>query len=136
MKPYPFTSNRFDADRYLDEQMHREAIARARSIEKDGWEARSTVLDPKQMAEIYRRYSDDTLRAEDICRGMKPPVIQHRGWAIRLNERCERWMDTIPWRRLDVLASQVCTITLTGFVIWLLLDVFDAWLQGRFNFGN
>jgi hypothetical protein len=66
------------------------------------------------------------------------PMIRFRGWAIRLNGRIERWMNTLDldyWKRTDCWLGTLSGMFLTGFVLYMAWIVADAWLQGRFNLG-
>jgi hypothetical protein len=58
-----------------------------------------------------------------------PRRPRFRGWAIRLNDRIEHWMDTVDWRKWDIWAGNVCGFFLTGFILYFLFIVADAMVR-------
>jgi hypothetical protein len=63
------------------------------------------------------------------------PEPQYRSWAVRLNDRIERWMDSVDWHKWDMRLGTVGGFAMTGFVLYMLFHIADAWLAGHFNLG-
>lgn len=144
MKPYPFTSSRFDIDRYLEQNKTAPPAAPTGTVYY-GNGCYSAIHDPKKIAEIYRRHSDmaprdayPARRPIRIAPDSHPSTVSYtfRPWAVRLNDWIERRIESINWKRFDELATKAGAVTLTGFVLYMLYQVADAWLQGRFNLGG
>jgi hypothetical protein len=106
MRPYPFTSTQFNIDEYLDR--HKDSAP------------------PLDFPEANHQAA---------LRSITRPAVEHRGWPVRLNDRIERWMDTLDWRRVEIVLGNLGGVLLTGTSLYLIYHLVDAWLQGRFNLG-
>jgi hypothetical protein len=56
--------------------------------------------------------------------------LSYRGWAVRLNDRIERWMDSVDWMRIDIWLGTVGGVLLVGVSLYLIYIVAEAWLSG------
>lgn len=114
----------FDVDKYLDEQL----AAQAEEKRQSEWEQFHgqpwiSVDDPKP--EQQRQMSQQLESLE----------TRFRGWAVRLNARIERRMDSVDWKQIDMRLGTIGGFALTGFIVYMAWTLADAWLQGRFNLG-
>jgi hypothetical protein len=133
MKPYSFTPTRtFDVDRYLDQQLALQKQAQQPEVIEHAPGIRSAVFEPKQMADIYRTYAANGKDFEGLT--VERP-FSFRAWAVRLNDRAERWLDRIDWMRFDIIAGNIGGFVLTAVVLYFGFVLIDAWLQGRFSLG-
>jgi hypothetical protein len=127
MKPYPHTATHFDHESYIERQLetqqpeiadHGDGVS-SMTFSSDG-------LDPEDRKQVdrYAQFRHERHRS------------RFRGWAIRLNYRIEDLMERFDWRKLDRVLSNICAITFTGAVLWLLYVLADAWMRGAFNLGG
>jgi hypothetical protein len=66
----------------------------------------------------------------------EPLALRFRSWAVRLNDRCEAWIDSFDWRGLDIVLGNIAGVGLTGVILYLIFTLVNAFLQGRFNLGG
>lgn len=107
----------FDVDAYLDSQL--------KAPQHPGCGPR---FSESEIAYLSRVYSDTDIAELVAIRESQHPSF--RGWVVRLNDRIERWMDSVDWRRIDIWLGNVGGFFLTGFSLYLLFIVLNAWLSG------
>jgi hypothetical protein len=115
------THRHFNVDKYLDQQLAQAGTDKAK-WEKILGHPVISVSEP----------TDEQIR-QLVC---ELDRSRFRRWAIRLNARIERWMDSVDWKRLDIWIGTISGFALTGFILYMAYIVTDAWLQGRFNLGG
>lgn len=78
------------------------------------------------------RYLDQQLEAPQPA-----SVAQRfRRWAIRLNDRIERRMDSTDWIAFELKLERIGGCLLTGVGIYFVATLANAWLSGHFNLGG
>ena len=113
------THRHFNIDKYLDEH-------------KTSGPSRHLV-----MSEGNRTMHVSGLTSEQqrSVRSYVAPQSRFRDWAIRLNGRIERWMESIDFVRVDVWIGTVGGIAITGAFLYFAYVLVDALVRGRFNLG-
>jgi len=91
----------------------------------------SESFTPAEMAEIYREHGLD-----EEPQKRSPSAQDFRPWAVRLNDRIERWLDRVDWVAIELRLEKLGGVLLTGVAVYFLFVVLNAWLQGHFNLGG
>jgi hypothetical protein len=64
-------------------------------------------------------------------------VERYCGWAIRLNDRCERILENTNWAAFDVFVTRkVVPVLASGIVIYFAIVLADAFVRGAFSLGG
>jgi hypothetical protein len=126
MKPYPYFRNRtFNVDAYLDEQL-------VQKVERPApWPAPPDIHSPVGNTAYSHTAPDGTqtiIFALGFGEWKSEP--RFRDWAVRLNDRIERWMESVDWRKWDIRFEKACSAGLAIIVLYLCIIVADAFVSG------